>query len=351
MSRYLISGYYGFGNAGDEAILQSIIDSLRALDGEADLTVLSANPQRTAAEHAVMAIPRTNLWRIAAQMRRSDLFISGGGGLLQDSTSSRSLHYYLGLIRLAQLLRRPTMLYANSLGPIARQSNRKRTGKILQRMHFITVRDQQSWQLAQQLEVPTSSIEITADPVLLLRPPARQPQQKRLVVAVREWPSQHPFLEQVERATAGLVQQGFDVQFLPLHYNRDLAVARQLAKSTGGVCVDNPLRFDQLLSVLSEAELVVAMRLHALIMSAICLRPMVGIAYDPKVSGFLQSIGQPVAGTTEDLLSERLLACVLDSYQRRQLIADELAGRLQEQRRLAGRNAEIAVALARGRQI
>ncbi len=351
MSRYLISGYYGFGNAGDEAILQAIVDSLRTLDEQAEITVLSANPEQTAAEHRVAAIPRTNLWMIAERMRLADLFISGGGGLLQDATSSRSLHYYLGLIRLAQLFGRPTMLYANSLGPVARQGNRARTGRVLKRMQFITVRDRQSWQLARQLGVKESKMAITADPVLLLQPPVVQPKEKRLVAAVREWPSQHPFLVEVERAGSSLVQQGFDLQFLPLHYSRDLAVAKQLARATGASCVDSPLRFEQLLAVLAEAELVVAMRLHALIMSAICLRPMVGIAYDPKVSGFLQSVGQPVAGTTDDLRSERLLACVLDSYQRRRLIAGELESRLVEQRQLAGRNAEIAVALARGRSI
>ena len=116
MSRYLISGYYGFGNAGDEAILRAIVRNLRECDPEAQLTVLSARPELTAREHSVEAVRRTDLLRIAACMRRADLFISGGGGLLQDVTSSRSLLYYLSLIRLAQLQRCPTMIFANSMG-------------------------------------------------------------------------------------------------------------------------------------------------------------------------------------------------------------------------------------------
>lgn len=350
MSGYLISGYYGFGNAGDEAILQSIIDSLRARDRQAQIIVLSANPQVTTSEHGVPAIPRTNLVQIAQAMRQADLFISGGGGLLQDATSSRSLLYYLGLMRLARWLGCQTMLFANSIGPVHRPRNRRLTSGSLQQLGFITVRDPLSWQVALDLGVKPEQMELTADPVLLMQPPAVTPVERRLAVAVRGWPSAHDFLGEVARAARLLVQAGFQIQFVPLHYSRDLQIAQQLtnAVGAGATCLEQPMRFDQLVAILAEAELVVAMRLHALIMSAICLRPMVGIAYDPKVNGFLQSIGQPVAGSTTDLQADQLVAYVQASYQRRAAISRDLEQRLIEQRRLAMRSTEIAVALAKG---
>lgn len=350
MSKYIISGYYGFGNAGDEAILQAIVDSLRQLDPQALVTVLSANPQATRVEHGVTAVARTGIWQIAGLMRQSDLFISGGGGLLQDATSSRSLLYYLGLIRLARFLGCQTMLYANSLGPVTRPRNRLLTSRTLQQMGFITVRDRLSWKLAQELGIRSAQMELTADPVLLMRPTRVQPVQRRLAVAVRDWRSPHDYLTEVAKAARVLTQDGFQIQFVPLHYSRDLAIAQKLAAEvgSGAICLDQPMRFDQLLATLAEAELVVAMRLHALIMSAICLRPMVGIAYDPKVNGFLQSIGQPVAGTTLDLKAEQLVACIQDTYERRAEISRELEQKLVLQRSLAARNAEIAVSLAKG---
>ena len=45
MSKILISGYYGFANAGDEAMLTAIIESLRQVEKNVELTVLSGNPE------------------------------------------------------------------------------------------------------------------------------------------------------------------------------------------------------------------------------------------------------------------------------------------------------------------
>ena len=42
--KIVISGYYGFDNLGDEAILKAIITSLKKVDSTIDITVLSNNP-------------------------------------------------------------------------------------------------------------------------------------------------------------------------------------------------------------------------------------------------------------------------------------------------------------------
>lgn len=353
MSSYVISGYYGFGNAGDEAILQAIIDSLQRKDRQAEITVFSAQPQLTAVEHQVKAVHRTSLGSIMAALRQADLFISGGGGLLQDSTSSRSLLYYLGLLTLAQGLGCKTMVYANSIGPISRARNQKLTRYVLERVDYITVRDKLSLQLLQDLGVQRPQRQLTADPVLLLDPPQVAPEERVIVVAVREWPSQHDFLQQVAIACRQLVQDGFSILLIPFHFNRDLAVAEQLAQAIGpGVrCLNQPQSFSELLVDLAQAEVVVAMRLHALIMGAVCNRPLVGISYDPKVQGFLQSVEQPVAGSTDDLEAKRLYQLVMANYQQRAEIRHCLAERVQELRALAAENAIIACGLAQGVKI
>ena len=47
MSNIVISGYYGFGNAGDEAMLCAIIDAIRKEEADAHITVISGNPTET----------------------------------------------------------------------------------------------------------------------------------------------------------------------------------------------------------------------------------------------------------------------------------------------------------------
>ena len=91
MSKIVISGYYGFNNAGDEALLTAILAALRAKEPKADITVISGNPGNTIAKHQVKSLYRFAAVRLLRAIREADLVISGGGSLLQDVTSKRSL--------------------------------------------------------------------------------------------------------------------------------------------------------------------------------------------------------------------------------------------------------------------
>lgn len=350
MSRYVISGYYGFGNAGDEAILRAIVSSLRGGDAAAEITVLSANPQQTAAEHDVIAISRTNLPQVFRALLRTDLFVSGGGGLLQDATSSRSLLYYLGLLTLARILGRRTMVYANSIGPIHQSRNRLLTRRVLQGVSHITVRDQLSLMALRDLGVSRPTMEVTADPVLLLPTPSLPVSDREVLFSVREWGSSNGYLQEVAKAAKQLKDSGFQVVFVPMHFSRDLSVSQRLASELEVDCISAPLSDQSMLQRLGSASVVVGMRLHSLIMATVSCRPMVGISYDPKVEGFLQAIGQPVAGDTRTLAADKLVSLVLSAYENRVSISEHLATQLDAQRQLANQNASIAIALAGGKQ-
>ena len=121
--RIVISGYYGCGNIGDEAVLRGILAGLDELGVEAEITVLSSDPVRTESEHpGTRSIHRFNPLAVVRSIRSADLVVSGGGSLLQDITSARSARYYLGILRLAQILGRRTMLCAQGIGPLVRLS-------------------------------------------------------------------------------------------------------------------------------------------------------------------------------------------------------------------------------------
>ena len=91
MYKILISGYYGFNNIGDESILRTLIDNLREKLPGVDITVLSQDPAQTSAKFAVKSARRMSLRDIFRCVRRCDLLLSGGGSLLQDATSGRSV--------------------------------------------------------------------------------------------------------------------------------------------------------------------------------------------------------------------------------------------------------------------
>ncbi|HEY4433604.1 MAG TPA: polysaccharide pyruvyl transferase family protein, partial [Candidatus Cybelea sp.] len=120
-ARVLVSGYYGFGNLGDEALLEVIVEGVRRTLPAAAIEVLSATPQRTESALRIEATPRWEWRAVRGSIRRADVVLSGGGGLLQNQTSLRSLLYYASILREAVRAGRKAMIFAQSIGPLDRR--------------------------------------------------------------------------------------------------------------------------------------------------------------------------------------------------------------------------------------
>ena len=144
MKKIFICGYYGFDNLGDEAILRSLVEGIRDQEPSVELTVLSASRHETEEEYGVKAISRNDYRALMNAMKSQDVIVFGGGSLLQDVTSSRSILYYLGLMFLAKMHRKPLMMVAQGIGPIRRPIFRKLTKWIFRSAKHISVRDQVS---------------------------------------------------------------------------------------------------------------------------------------------------------------------------------------------------------------
>lgn len=292
----LISGFYGFGNVGDEAVLAATVQSLRARLGSVPLVVLSADPAATAAAYGVEAVSRTSLPAILAALRRSRLFLSGGGSLIQDATSARSALYYLGLLRLAQIRRVRTMVYAAGLGPLRRPLIRRLAGSVLGRTDVVAVRDRDSAALLPAIGVRRPPV-LAADPAALLRPGNAPPSGGPVIgVVIRPWGDD----AYVTPLAAALVQvatrRSAPILVVPFHRALDLAVSRQLAEASGGRLIDRDLAPADALALIGGVQVVVGMRMHALLFAAMAGVPPVGLAYDPKVTALFGDleVGDPL---------------------------------------------------------
>ena len=133
MNKIVISGYYGFANAGDEAMLTSIVRALRGVQPEIDLTVISGNPAETSAKHKVKSIYRFNFFKIYNALKNADMLLSGGGSLIQDVTSRRSLWFYLHTISLAKKCGCKVQMYGCGMGPLNYDYDRRRAAKTINR--------------------------------------------------------------------------------------------------------------------------------------------------------------------------------------------------------------------------
>jgi polysaccharide pyruvyl transferase CsaB len=305
MPRVLVSGYYGFGNLGDEALLEVVLERLRARFPSVRLEVLSATPQVTAAQHKVETTPRW-VWReVRAAIARSDIVVSGGGGLLQNATSTRSLLYYAGILREAIRRRRKTMLFAQSVGPLD-YWGRLIVRQFCKGLDRATVRDERSQRLLHEL-LPSTPVERTADPVFLydgaeeaidLSGEGLGPESgPYAIVSVRKAPALRDAAAVVARIVDRLtLRHEIRVAFLPLGGAADAAASTDVIR----LCKSNPVLLPECTlrtaaSMLRGARVAVGMRLHSLILAARYAVPFLAIAYDPKVSALCDDLGYPLA--------------------------------------------------------
>lgn len=307
--RIVISGYYGFENIGDEAILFAIIRSLKEMDPQMEVVVLSGNPAYTKEKHQVDAVSRWNLKKMASAIRKADLMISGGGSLFQDQTSNKNIWYYAGVIKLARWLKKPVLVYAQGIGPVSRRRNQQLVKKIFQSVQLITVRDVYSRQSLETFGV-TNPIQIVPDPVLGIDPAEFQSKwlaekditQKKLAVSVRAWSQDLSYLKKIAMALDDLAAKGYAIVFIPMHGVYDEKTSRQLKKLMRQNAYIAPwgCSINEKIAIIKESDVLLGMRLHALIFAAIGNTPFAALSYDPKIDAFTSIVDQTFIGKVND---------------------------------------------------
>ncbi|MFD2369994.1 polysaccharide pyruvyl transferase CsaB [Brevibacillus sp. GCM10020057] len=339
MSRILISGYYGFNNAGDDVVLYGIISSLKREQPNISLAVLSNQPDRTAELFGIEAYDRWSFGTIVRELMRSDMLVMGGGTLMQDVTSPRSVLYYLGIVTIAKLLGKPVVFYAQGFGPIQRPLSRSMIKRVVNRVDVITVRDYESGEDFKSCGVTKAPIHITADPALTISPEDvsdqrgqdllhglfADPQKPLAAISVRDWKQEQAFKQVIAKAADWFVRRGWNVLFLPMHVPSDLAPSREIMdqmQEPGARLLDAPVNFHDIMSVLKQCDYVVGMRLHSLILACMLRIPFIGISYDPKIDRFVERAGMPNAGHITQLDEASFLALLSERLDR---LAQEVA--------------------------
>lgn len=329
--KIVISGYYGFSNSGDEAVLQSILIALQKQSEAAGISiepiVLSMDPEWTSATYGVKSVHRMKLGEVRQAIYESSGLISGGGSLLQDVTGTKTIPYYLGIIKLAQWMGRPTFIYAQGIGPVNRKLFHPLIKSVFRKCTYISVRDEQSRELLQSMGLGQKNIEVVPDPVMGLSLPedhegaktVNTPESLPVVgISVRYWEQDRKELDVLAEA---LIKANREVpihlSFLPFHSPTDNEASRYIMDKLGQeisqhggmmtICED-ALHPQQMLRQVGQCDVLIGMRLHSLIYAAGRRVPLIGISYDPKIDHFLSRIDCRPIGATATLDSGQVAA-------------------------------------------
>lgn len=355
-----LSGYYGFKNSGDDALLFAIIDSLKKYKPDVRICVLSADPKHTKNQYGIDSVGRFNPFGVRRALSRSKMLINGGGSLIQDATSSKSLTYYLYIMRLAKRLGAKLYVYANGIGPL-KEKNLARSARVLESADMITLRENASASELERLGVKNKNVLVTADPALILTGSDESrvaeilskygvpSDAKILGISVRSWgENEDAFAEKIAKI-ADYASEKYSLVpvFIPMRYPHDVKYSEEISAKTAcrSYILCDMLSVDDTIGVTAKCEAVFAMRLHTIIYATGSGVPAVGIVYDKKVSDFLDYVGEGRCLDVKCIDTEKAFGFIDEIMANKDEITASLAQKKDELYALAEKNAEIAVNL------
>lgn len=357
----MISGYYGFKNSGDDSILKAMLMSLRKLKPDIRIVVLSKNPEETGKNYNVETIDRFDFIKIYRYMGRTKLLISGGGSLIQDITSNKSLMYYLGIIRAAKTRGAKVMLYANGIGPVKNVSNHRHIRRVLNETDLITLREQSSLDELKILGVDKPETYVTADPAFTLETADEaamnevfeecglKKNEKYFIISLRAWDRLDENFEKYISEFADYIydRYGFKPVLLPMQLKYDTDICLRTAKliKCDNITIGKQYTPSKLLGIIENAEFVLGMRLHTLIYAARVKTAVIGLVYDPKVRAMMDYMGQNYVLDVENMNFEKLKEYADSIIENKDNIAQELNDMSLKAEIKAEENAELAIKL------
>lgn len=283
----LIIGYYGSNNAGDEILLEATINLLNSVYISPNITAITYSVQNTKEKHNINGISRNKYFQIVKGIKEADIVVGGGGSMLQNVTSNRSLIYYLTILKLAKLMGKKVVLLGNGIGPLESKFATWITMRVLKSLDAIVLRAEDSFNLLKSFNVDNIYLGNDLAFTLELEGEAKK-NPKKILINLRKWFYEDEFIHNIVKFIKYLDNSGFDIYLVPFQQGNDDLILKEVQDRLDcqNVYFLDALDHYSLIDEISTAQLFIGMRLHGLVFSSICNTPFIGLSYDPKVSIF-----------------------------------------------------------------
>lgn len=319
--RIFLVGYSGVHNVGDEAIRAAILAAAPRLGAE---VVAIATHDPVDPDPRAVPVRGRGLWRYLRAIMRCDRVVLGGGGILKDEGLRMPLELFATALG-ARVLRRDVALVAVGVGPFYSRTGRWLARATARLARIRTVRDAASASALEGLGV--RRVVLGADPTFSFGAPPTVPADappaasRRLAISLRRWflkvddgaARQAALREAVAAAVAAPIAEGWSSRLVSCYWPRDLGEMRALAADPrlgAADVVERELDWPALGAAVRDADLVVAMRYHAVAAAAMLGRPTIAVAYEPKVRALAAELGLPIVDVDDPALALRLRVAV-----------------------------------------
>ena len=293
----VLCGYYGFDNLGDDALLSSAISYLRKKYPTKKISVICHSQKKISQKMGVRTVSRENIIATLREISGSEKLVLGGGSILQNSTSTRSLKYYCFLIRFAAKRGVKVELLSNGLGPIKGKRAEKTIKKALLECSRLSFRDKNSAAMAERFGCDPEKISIEDDLSSRLSP--CDPSHINRILSKLGLGECRPLLVAVKgktkRLTKKMIEEEISLQtkaglypiFIIMHAKEDKKISKRMAKRCGGVCLDN-ISPRELISLCNRAEFAIGNRFHLLYLASSRGVPILPFGDDPKLISLIK---------------------------------------------------------------
>ncbi len=330
--RILLSGYFGFGNCGDEIILQ--VETEKFQDFGFNVQFISAKSKEK------NSVSR-NLLKTIKAIIQSDIVVSGGGGLIQDKTSLKSIFYYLFILYIGHIFKKKTVCFAQGIGPIKTRIGKFLTRKVISRVDLVTVRDNYSKNVLKECGVK-KEINVCSDVAFLFnkKTELKIPYEKFIIFSPGYSKKMPKMKTIIEIAKAIKEKSNLPVVIMPLYPDRDGKVAKEVSQKTGYpyILFKN---IGQCLFAFEKSEFIVGMRYHSVVLSVLAHKSFVSMAYDPKVSAISKEFQMKYIENYEKITKNEFLKIFSFNFNNRKQIEKNISLKLLEMKNLAKKNFEL----------
>ncbi|MCD8377157.1 MAG: polysaccharide pyruvyl transferase CsaB [Candidatus Gastranaerophilales bacterium] len=291
MKKILISGYYGFNNFGDEAILKLLLEKLKGCD----ITVLSADPRKTFDTYGVHTVYTFSIDHVLKEIAYCDVLISGGGSLLQNVTSTASLFFYASIIQFAQLMKKEVVIFAQGIGPINGWFSTGYVKNILKKCKYISVRDDNSFKLLKKWKI---NAELVCDPLYSIDT-LHIEKTSKIGIQLRKFDT---LTDELFDSIVTQVKSRYyarEIELLSLQDEMDTGISKifinKLKQVDPNIKVKllKELSLAEVITHIAELDCLIAMRFHACLVGLKYGVKTLPIAYDPKVESLAKDAGVP----------------------------------------------------------
>ncbi len=312
--RFVLSGYFGFKNFGDEAILSVIVHKLQQYGHR--ITVISSDPKYTTSKFKhIRSVYTFSLTNIIGAIIKSDCLISGGGSLLQDATSLKSLIYYLGIIFIGLICRKDVIIFAQGIGPIKNPVGKLLTAMLLRHCTYISVRDRKSQEFLQQFNINS---ELVCDPVFSTKIETSQ-KVKTVAVQLRNCKAMNEdFIDRLAQKVSKEFTD-YNIEIYPFQNTYDTDVSEKFEKAINMLNPDikttifKDLSDEEIVTNIAKCEYLIAMRFHAIIIGLLAKTKTLAINYDIKIEKIADEFNLPLIDLSNDFKSTFLTLKEIDT--------------------------------------